>query len=48
MLFKYIGDKKEMKDVYGYNFSGNAIVDIPDSDTRTIRMLGANSHFRRI
>ncbi len=45
MLIKYIGDKSEMKNVYGYDFSWRAVVDIPESDTLAIRKLSNNSHF---
>lgn len=45
MKIKYIGDKSEMKNVYGYDFSWRAVVDIPESDTLAIRKLSNNSHF---
>lgn len=48
MKFKYIGEKKEMKDVYGYDFSDHAIVDAPDSDALATKKLSANSHFMLI
>jgi hypothetical protein len=35
-----------MKNVYGYDFSGYAVVDIPESDTLTVGKLAANSHFK--
>ena len=46
MKIQYIGDKSEMKNVYGYDFSWRAVVDIPEDDTLVIRKLSNNSHFK--
>lgn len=48
MHFKYIGDKKEMKNVYGYDFSGGEAVEIPESDTLACNKLSGNSHFEKV
>lgn len=45
MKFKYVGDKAEMKNVYGYDFSGGVAVEIPKENELVIAKLRSNNHF---
>lgn len=44
-VFKYNGDKKEMKGVFGYDFSDFKEVEVAEDDGLAIRKLTSNSHF---
>ena len=43
MKFKYNGDKKDMKGVFGLDFSKGKVVEVTDS--HAIEKLSNNSHF---
>lgn len=47
-VFKYIGEKKEMKNCYGYDFSNWEKVTVRTDDKLAISKLSNNSHFKEV
>lgn len=47
-FFRYKGEKREMRNVYGFDFSNHKVVEIPEENTLAIKKLSGNSHFEQV